>query len=250
MQQLHNCWIKPGLAPVLSNYRPISNLPFLSKLLERVAASQLLDYMHSNSLFEPLHSAYRKFHSTETALLKIQNDVLCSMDHGGVTLLVLLDLSAAFDTVDHHLLLSTVDHHLLLSRLKSKLGLSGTVLQWFTSYLANRKQQILINNTLPSEQEIQWGVPQGSVLGPLLFSIYLLPLGDIIRKHNLIYHIYADDVQLCLSFHPGTVPSTAESFEHCIQDIRSWMTTNKLKLNGIKLNLFFLAENAICLKLL
>ena len=137
---------KPGLEPVLSNYRPISNLPFLSKLLERVAASQLLNYMHSNSLFEPLQSAYRKFHSTETALLKIQNDVLCSMDHGGVTLLVLLDLSGAFDTVDHHL---------LLSRLETKLGLSGTVLQWFTSYLANRKQQILINNTLSSEQEIK-----------------------------------------------------------------------------------------------
>ena len=218
---------KPGLDPVLSNYWPISNLPFLSKLLERVAASQLLDYMHSNSLFEPLQSAYWKFHSTETALLKIQNDVLCSMDHGGVTLLVLLDLSAAFDTVDHHL---------LLSRLKTKLGLSGTVLQWCTSYL------ILINNTLSSKQEIQWGVPQGSVLGPLLFSIYLLPLGDIIRQHNLTYHIYADDVQLYLSFHPGTVPSTAESFEHCIQDIRSWMTTNKLKLNGDKTEFILLGR--------
>ena len=131
---------KTGLGPVLSNYRPISNLS-LSKLLERVAAFQLLDYMHSNSLFEPLQSAYRRFYSTETALLKIQNDVLCSMDHGGVKLLVLLDLSAAFDTVDHHL---------LLSRLETKLGLSGTVLQWFTTYLANRKQQILINNTLSS----------------------------------------------------------------------------------------------------
>ena len=197
--------------------------------------------MHSNSLFEPLQSAYRKYHSTETALLKIQNDVLCSMDHGGVTLLVLLDLSAAFDTVDHHL---------LLSRFETKLSVSGTVLQWFTSYLANRKLQILINNTLSSEQEIKWGVPQGSVLGPLLFSIYLLPLGDIIRQHNLTYHIYAEDVQLYLSFQPGTVPSTAESFEHCIQDIRSWITINKLKLNGVKLNLFFFAENAICLKLL
>ena len=159
------------------------------------------------------------------------------MDHGGVTLLVLLDLSAAFDTVDHHL---------LLSRLKTKSGLSGTVLQWFTSYLANRKQQILINNTLSSEQENQWGVPQGSVLGPLLFSIYLLPLGDIIRQHNLTYHIYADDVQLYLAFHPGTVPSTAESFEHCIQDIRSWMTTNKLKLNGHKTEFILLSIGGSC----
>ena len=116
---------KDGLDPVFKNYRPISNLPFLSKLLERIVSPQLLDYMHTNYLFEPFQSAYRKYHSTETALLKIHNDVLHSLDDGDAVLLVLLDLSAAFDTVDHQL---------LLNRFQYNLGLSGSVLKWFHSY--------------------------------------------------------------------------------------------------------------------
>ena len=183
--------------------------------------------MQKYNLFENLQSAYRKFHSTETALLKIQNDVFCSLDEGGMVLLVLLDLSAAFDTIDHQL---------LINRLQSKLGLSGVVLKWFESYLSHRQQRIIVKNSCSSNQKLEWGVPQGSVLGPLLFSIYLLPLGELIRRNNLSFHMYADDVQLYLTFQPNKVSSStaSESVQHCIQEIHSWMNSNKLKLNGNK----------------
>ena len=226
---------KDGLDPVFKNYRPISNLPFLSKLLERIVSSQLLDYMHTNYLFEPCQSAYQKYHSTETALLKIHNDVFRSLDDGDAVLLVLLDLSAAFDTVDHQL---------LLNRLQYNLGLSGTVLKWFHSCLSGRQQRVRIKNSLSSTKELQWGVPQGSVLGLLLFLIYLLPLGHIIRNHNLTFHMYADDVQLYLSFEPNTESSSSavEAIQHCVEDIRSWMTNHKLKLNDEKTEFILLGR--------
>ena len=195
----------------------------------------LLEHMQKHNLFERHQSAYRKFHSTETALLKIQNDVFRSLDESGMVLLVLLDLSAAFDTIDHQL---------LLKRLQSELGLSGVTLQWFQSYLSGRQQRVLIRGNFSENQELQWGVPQGSVLGPLLFSIYLLPLGDLIRNHNLSFHMYADDVQLYLTFQPDSVSASSalESIQLCLQAIRSWMTTNKLKLNENKTELITLGR--------
>jgi len=122
---------KSSLDPdVLDNYRPISLLPFLSKLLERVVLSKLLDHLNKNNLFVPVQSAYRSGHSTETALLKIFNDLLLSIDEGCAAILILLDLSAAFDTVDHEI---------LLARLESYFGIRGVALEWFRSYLALRR---------------------------------------------------------------------------------------------------------------
>ena len=115
----------------LKNYRPVSNLSFLSKVIEKAVSAQLTEHLLNNSLFEPHQSAYRKFHNTETALVKITNDLLLSADERKVSVLALLDLSAAFDTIDHSL---------LIQRLELDFGLKGNVLNWFRTYLEDRTQ--------------------------------------------------------------------------------------------------------------
>ena len=221
---------KDDLDPeVLKNYRPVSNLSFLSKVLERVVAARLTNYMTINQLHEPMQSAYRACHSTETALVRVQNDILRTLDQGGAAILVLLDLSAAFDTIDHSI---------LLSRMESVLGVKGSALQWFKSYLLGRKQRIKINDDFSENQEILWSVPQGSVLGALLFLIYIIPLAQLIRSYGLNNHGYADDTQLCLSFKKTSdnaiVKCEILNLEKCLCDISVWMSQNKLKLNNDK----------------
>ena len=149
------------------------------------AMNAKLGFMTANNLFPVLQSAYRQNHSTETALLKVKNDLLLNMDKGHVTLLVMLDLSAAFDTVDHGI---------LLHRLQSKLGLRDKALSWFKSYLAGRTQQVSVNGSLSDKFSLSCGVPQGSCLGPLLFTAS--SLFDIMKSHLPSVHTYADDTQL------------------------------------------------------
>ena len=174
----------------LKNYRPVSNLSFISKILEKVVASHLLSHMESNSMSNNLQSAYKKFHSTESALLKVENDVLLNMEKGRVTAFTLLVLSAAFDTIDHLT---------LISRLSSWYGISGTALDWFTSYLSNRCQQVRIHDYISEAVYISFGVPQGSVLGPILFTLYTAPLSHVVAEHDVEHHLYADDTQIYIS---------------------------------------------------
>ena len=157
---------KAGLEVVFKNFRPISILPFVSKLSEREAADHLMrQHAVDQGLDGKFQSAYKKHHSTETALLKVKNDLLMNMDNQHVTLLVLLDLSAAFDTVSHDI---------LPDRLNTRFGMSGTALLWLQSYLADRSQRVSINGVLSDRFELRHGVPQGSCLGPLLFSLYCI----------------------------------------------------------------------------
>ena len=121
----------------MSSYRPISNLSVLSKLLERIVNKQLGCYLERNNLLPSLQSAYRENHSTETAVLKVINDILLSLDSGKLALLVLLDLSAAFDSVDHDT---------LLRRLHISYGIDGSVIEWFTSYLTGRSQYVHLSS--------------------------------------------------------------------------------------------------------
>ncbi|KAL9961852.1 hypothetical protein ACROYT_G030880 [Oculina patagonica] len=225
---VHPLLKKAGLKPINKNFRPVSNLQVTSKITEKSVAIQLQDHMTANSLFPVLQSAYRQNHSTETALLKVKNDLLLNMDKGHVTLLVMLDLSAAFDTVDHGI---------LLHRLQSKLGLRDKALQWFKSYLAGRTQQVSVNGMLSEKFNLSCGVPQGSCLGPLLFTIYASSLFDIMKSHLPSVHTYADDTQLFISFNPVDNTSEAEAviaIENCIQDVRAWMRDDKLMLNDDK----------------
>lgn len=151
-----------------------------------------------------------------------------NVNKGHVTLLVLLDLSAAFDTVDHNI---------LLQRLSTSFGVSGMALTWFKSYLHGRSQRVSINGTTSSVFDLSCDVPQGSCLGPLLFSIYASKLFDIVKDHLPDVHTYADDTQLYLSFSPNSEMSQAEAvagMEKCVKAIRSWMTEDKLLLNDDK----------------
>ena len=209
----------------LKNYRPISNLSFLSKLLEKVVLSQLNSHLSANNLLNPFQSAYRQLHSTETALLHILNDLLLATDSGKVSLLTLLDLSAAFDTIDHTI---------LLTRLQHTFGISDTALSWFTSYLSDRKQTVLINSTHSKPAHLTCGVPQGSVLGPVLFTLYTSPLSTIIKSHSLKHHFYADDTQLHDSDSPDNIQTLLTRTSDCYSDVKNWMTNNKLQLNDDK----------------
>ena len=184
-----------------------------------------------------MQSAYKAAHSTETALLRITNDVLSDLDDKKGVVLVLLDLSAAFDTIDHRL---------LLERLHVSLGISGTVLAWFSSYLSSRTNSIFINNQCSSPSEIEFGVPQGSVLGPILFTIYTKPLSSIISSFGLKYHFYADDTQIYISFETNNSESFDDSLskvEGCVKAVKNWMSVNMLKLNDEKTEVLFITSS-------
>ena len=211
---------------VFKNYRPVSNLNFISKILERVVAAQLQTHLDEAGLMTAFQLAYRKHHSTESALLNIHNDILLNMAKGSVTALTLLDLSAAFDTIDHTI---------LLDRLSGYYGISELALGWFKSYLSGRTHSVKVGSTLSNPVTLQHGVPQGSVLGPILFSLYTNPISSIIQSHSGInYHFYADDTQLHISLSPANFSQSVQKLKNCLNDIQNFMFTNKLKLNPDK----------------
>ncbi len=157
-------------------------------------------------IYEEFQSGFRPRHSTETALVKITNDLLLASDQGCISLLVLLDLSAAFDTIDHDI---------LIDRLQNYTGIQGQALRWFRSYLSDRYHFVYLNGEASQLSPVKYGVPQGSVLGPLLFSLYMLPLGNIIRKYGISFHCYADDTQQYISTKPDET-SKLSKLSECI----------------------------------
>ena len=176
---MKNSLVKPllkklGLELVFPSFRPVSNLPVISKLTEKASVNELSDHMNKVRPFPPGQSADRSFHSRETEPLKVQSDILLSMDDQKVTRLVMLDLSAVFDTIDHSILLET---------LGSGFGVGGTDLKWFTSHLSQGNQQVQIKGTLSKKKHLTTGVPEGSCLGPALLTIYVAALFQIIEKH-------------------------------------------------------------------
>ncbi len=228
---------KLGLELIKKNYRPVSNLAFISKLIEKAVASQLIEHLKLNKLYDKFQSAYRTFYSTETALLKVKNDILNAMDNRNIMLLLLLDLSAAFDTIDHSI---------LLTRLSKRCGINGTCLKWFTSYLSNRQQMVKINDARSEAINVKYGVPQGSVLGPILFTIYTAPLGEIIEECGLQRQMYADDTGIYHSISPIDIESqkmTISMINTCIDKIKEFMILNKLKINDEKTIFMALGTN-------
>ena len=243
------CWksalVKPllkkkGLEPCYSNYRPVSNLPFVGKVIEKVVIQQQMEHIHNHALFPVHQSAYQPGHSTETALVKVMSDILMAMDRQEVTILVLLDLSAAFDTLDHQVF-STI--------LEADFGICGEILKWAQSYLSNRSQRVVINAEATSDAiHLRYGVPQGSCYGPVGFLIYASQLFKVIETHVPRAHMYADDTQLYLSFRPNNHQNQQEAItklELCINDIRSWMLHNKLKINDSKTEVLIIGSRGM-----
>jgi hypothetical protein len=209
----------------MTNYRPISNLSNISKLLERIIYNRLSEHIHSFNTYSIFQSAYRRFFSTETALLKIQNDLLLAIDKQKVTALVLLDLSAAFDTIDHRI---------LLHRLENWFGVSGSALRLLSSYLTGRSQSVIINGHCSPSEPLTTGVPQGSVLGPLLFTIYTTPIAHVIQRQSFSFHLYADDTQIYISFASKDTDINLKAMSSTLDIVHSWFTSNRLTLNPAK----------------
>ena len=195
----------------VKSYRPISNLTFISKVIERIVASQLTGYLQMNRLLPDHQSAYRQGHSTETALLKIFSDILDAADSAQVTLLGLLDLSAAFDTVDHDI---------LLTRLQKSYGVGGTALAWISSFIQGRQQSVTFNGHQSTRIQLKYGVPQGSVLGPLLFILYTSDVISIAASLGVGAHSYADDSQLYLHCLAVDQTTAALRLAECIKESR------------------------------
>lgn len=226
----------------LKNYRPVSNLPATSKLLERVVLDQLNHYLAVNSLHCPVQSGYRPHHSCETLLLRMTDDIFKETQSDNIVIVVLLDLSAAFDTIDHGI---------LLDKLLVDFGVCGTALEWFTSYLQNRFFCVNINNTLSAYLCLLFGVPQGSLLGPILFILYIKYLQRIASRYGLSIQFYADDSQLYISFHPcrpSELVDITENVNKCLGEIKAWMVRNFMKLNETKTELLIMGKPLVLQK--
>ena len=180
------------------------------------------------NIYNTCQSAYRPGHSTETALLKVVNDLFLSLNKGNISVLALLDLSSAFDAIDHPI---------LVHRLQTDLGYTDSVLQWFSSYLTDRTHYVSLSSHCSAFSPVHSGVPQGSVLGPMFFTMYTKPLSAIIDSHSVIHHQFADDLQLQMSAPSDTIYELLHSMQSCIGDAKTWATANMLKLNDNKTEL-------------
>ena len=218
---------------ILKNYRPVTNLQLLGKLIERVVDNRLDIHMNQNQLHSSKQYAYKGEHSTELLLTKVVDELLISCDKKTPTLVMFLDLSAAFDTVDQAKLLKI---------LHDDIGVRGVALKWFESFLCGRTQKVKIGDEYSSEVDLDFGVTQGSILGPKLFNIYAKPFPDKLRVVSVSVEGYADDHQLLKRFNLiFEVEVLVEGIQKTFDVIESWMRENFLKLNSDKTQIMIVA---------
>ena len=228
---------KPSLVPIFTNYRPVSNLPFVSKLTEKVMVKQLTHYMDKNSLLLSYQSAYRRFHSTETAIVTLVNDILLCLDKTHSMLLVAVDLSAAFDTVHHGILLDVM---------KNKFGVCNTCLNWISSYLYPRNCVVAVNRSLSKPMDLPFSVPQGSIAGPIAFTCYASTLADVVLQpddHRVNIAGYSYDHSLYTEFRSGNLVQeqcAVSNMQHILLRLKEWLVTNKLQMKRLQDGRYFL----------
>ena len=197
-------------------------------MIERIAVDKLSEYCAKHELDEQYQSAYRKNHSCETALLQVANAILTNMDTKQVTVLTLLDLSAAFDTIPHDRFLSC---------LENEYGIKDTALSWFASYFSDRVQSVHVNGATSEKRALETGMPQGSGTGPWGYTRYTGPLGTLLRILSILFHMFADDTQLHQSFNSAKSSAQIDAkikLESCLEKVSQWMAENRLKLNSDK----------------
>ena len=214
------------------NYRPVAIIPVLSKVLERAVHNQLIQYIKENNLLNPNHHAYRDGYSTSTAVIEMIDTWIQAVEDGQLAGACFLDMSAAFDVVDHTILLDKMKIY----------GFTSDVIQWFDSYLSNRKQAVSVNGCLSELLSVESGVPQGSILGPLLYTLFVNELPDTIASNSSM-SCYADDTTLTCkdSSHSELSRKLTEHY----QSISKFMVDNRLKLNDDKSKLLVMSSSSV-----
>ena len=224
---------KEGLDPTIyKNYRPVNKLPFISKITERIVLKRLNSHMTNNALHEPSQYGYKKFHSTETMILNLVNEALEAFDDNMATVVIFLDLSAAFDTIDTSKLLEI---------LKEEIGIYGVALNWFESFLTGRTQKVKINGHYSQENEVLYGVPQGSVLGPCLFGINVRSQPYVFKECKFSTSSFADDSngrkKFALSFQFQVLHN---EIPKCMEAMIRWSNLHFMKINPDKTEIILL----------
>ena len=207
---------------VFSNYRPVSLLPCISKILERLVFDKCVEYISNKGILNEKQFGFRPKHATFMAIAQLVDKVNNAVENNETSIGIFLDLSKAFDTIDHNILLYKLEHY----------GFRGTALDWFKSYLTNRKQFISFNNCTSNLQSIECGVPQGSILGPLLFILYV---NDITHTSSIVdFILFADDTTILFS--DKNIVNKVSIVNRELKEVSNWFRANKLSINASKTN--------------